>query len=57
MDSDAERWLIGPAVVGIRKRNKEWVWLAMNLVQDRRAWPAGVRDVVHAMDADSARAG
>ncbi len=49
--------LIGPAVVGIRRWNKEWTSLAMDLAQDRRAWSAAVRDAVNAMDADSARAG
>ncbi len=49
--------LIGPAVVGIRRWNKEWASLAMDLAQDRRAWSAAVRDAVNAMDADSARAG
>ncbi len=49
--------LIGPAVVGIRRWNKEWASLAMDLAQERRAWPAVVRDDVNAMDADSARAG
>ncbi len=49
--------LIRPAVVGIRRWNKEWASLAMDLAQDRRAWSAAVRDVVNAMDADSARAG
>ncbi len=49
--------LIGPAVVGIRRWNKEWASLAMDLAQDRRAWSAAVRDAVAAMDADSARAG
>ncbi len=48
--------LIGPAVVGIRRRNKEWASLAMDLAQDRRAWSAAVRDAVYAMDADSAQA-
>ncbi len=50
-------WLIGPAVVGIRRWDKEWASLAMDLAQDRRAWSAAVRDAVNAMDADSARAG
>ncbi len=49
--------LIGPAVVGIRRWNKEWASLAMDLAQDRHAWSAVVRDVVNAMDADSVRAG
>ncbi len=49
--------LIGPAVVGIQRWNKEWASLAMDLAQDRRAWSAAVRDAVNAMDADSARAG
>ncbi len=48
--------LIGPAVVGSRKWNKEWASLAMDLAQDRRAWSAAVQDAVNAMDADSARA-
>ncbi len=48
--------LIGPAVVGIRRWNKDWASLAMGLVQDRYAWSAVVRDAVNAMDADSARA-
>ncbi len=49
--------LIGPAVVGIRRWDKEWASLAMDLAQYRRAWLAAVRDDVSAMDADSARAG
>ncbi len=49
--------LIGPAVVGIRRWNKEWASLAMDLAQDRRAWSAAVQDAANAMDADSARAG
>ncbi len=49
--------LIGPAVVGIRRWNKEWASLAMDMAQDRRAWSAAVRDAVNAMDADSARVG
>ncbi len=49
--------LIRHAVVGIRRWNKKWASLAMDLAQDRRAWPAAVRDAVNAMDADSARAG
>ncbi len=48
--------LIGPVVVGIRRWNKEWASLAMDLAQDRRAWSAAVRDAVTAMDADSAGA-
>ncbi len=46
--------LIGPAVVSIRTRDKEWASLAMDLAQDRRAQSVAVRD---AMDADSVRAG
>ncbi len=49
--------LIGPAVVGIRRWNKEWTSLALYLAQDRRDWSAAVRDAVHAIDADSAGAG
>ncbi len=49
--------LIVHAVVGIRRRCKEWAPLAMDLAQDRRAWSAAVRDAVNAMDTDSARAG
>ncbi len=49
--------LIGPAVVDIRERNKEWVLLAMDPVQDRRAWSAAARDAVNAIDAASASAG
>ncbi len=49
--------LIGPAVAGIRRWNKEWASLAMGLAQDSRAWSAAVRDAVNATDADSARAG
>ncbi len=49
--------LIGTAVVSIRRWNKEWASLAMDLAQDRRAWSAAVRDGVNAIDADSARAG
>ncbi len=48
-------WLIGPAVVGIRSRNKEWASLVMDLAQGRRAWSAAVRDAVHGIDADSTR--
>ncbi len=44
--------LIGPAVIGIRRWSKEWMPLAMDLAQDRRAWSAAVRDAVNAMDAD-----
>ncbi len=43
--------LIGPAIVVIRRWNKEWASLAMDLAQDRRAWSAAVRDTVNAMDA------
>ncbi len=49
--------LVGPAVVGIRRWNKEWTSLAMDLAQDRRAWSDAVRDTVNAIDADSAHAG
>ncbi len=49
--------LIEPGLVGIRRWNKEWASLAMDLAQDRRAWSAAVRDALNAMDADSARAG
>ncbi len=49
--------LIGPAVVCIRRWNQEWASLAMDLAQDRRAWPAAVRDAVNAMDANAAHAG
>ncbi len=49
--------LLGPAVVGIRRWNKKWASLAMDLAQDRRAGSVAVRDAVSAMDADSARAG
>ncbi len=49
--------LIGPAVVGIRRWNKECASLAMDMAQDRRDWSAAVRDAVNAMDADSVRAG
>ncbi len=55
-DADLVR-LVGPAVVGIRRWNKEWASLAMDLAQDRRPWSAAVRDAVNAMDTDSARAG
>ncbi len=47
-------WDIRPAVVGIRRRNKERASLAMDLAQDRGAWSAAVPDAVHA---DSARVG
>ncbi len=47
---------IRPAVVGIRRWNKESASLAVDLVQDRRAWAAAIRDAKRAMDADSARA-
>ncbi len=46
--------LIRPALVGIRRWNKEWAWLAVDLAQNRRAWLAAVRDAVNA---DSYRAG
>ncbi len=49
--------LIGSAVVGIRRWDKKWASLAMDLAKDRRSWSADVRDAVNAMDADSARAG
>ncbi len=49
--------LIGPAVVGSRRWNKEWASLAIDLAQDRRTRLAAVRDAVHAMDANSAHAG
>ncbi len=49
--------LIAPAVVGIRRWNKEWASLAMDLAQDRRAWSAAIRDDVNAMDAGSASTG
>ncbi len=45
--------LSGPAVV--RRWNKEWALVAMDLAQDRHAWSAAVRDAVHAMDADYSR--
>ncbi len=34
--------LIGPVVVGIRRLNKEWASLAIDLTQAGRAWPAVV---------------
>ncbi len=46
--------LIGPAVVDIRRWNKEGASLAMDLTEDRGTWSAAVRDAVNAMDADSA---
>ncbi len=49
--------LIGPAVVGTRRWNKEWASLAMGLAEDRHTWSAAVRDAVNIMDADSACAG
>ncbi len=49
--------LIRPAAVRIRRWNKEWASLAMDLAQDRHAWSAAVRGAVNAMDADSAGAG
>ncbi len=48
---------IGPAEVAIRRCNKEWASLAMDLAKGRRARLAAVRDAVHDVDADSARAG
>ncbi len=48
-DSDAEEGIC--TVVGIRRWNKEWASLAMDLAQDRRAWSAAIRDAVDAMDA------
>ncbi len=49
--------LIGPAVVGIQRWTKELTSLAMDLAKDRRARSTAVRNVVNAVDADSARAG
>ncbi len=47
--------LIGLTVVGIRRWNKEWASLAIDLAQNRRAWSAAIQDGVNAMDANSAR--
>ncbi len=46
--------LIGPAVVDIRRWNKEMASRAMDLTDDRGTWSAAVRDAVNAMDAASA---
>ncbi len=47
---------IRPAAVDIEMWNKECSSVAMDLAQDRRAWTVAVRDAVHAIDVDSARA-
>ncbi len=48
----------GPRVFGHAQWRKDWVKVSSELVQDRRAWSASVRDVVNAIgDAGSTRPG
>ncbi len=50
--------LSGPRVFGHAWWRKDWVKVSSELVQDRRAWSASVRDVVNAIgDAGSTRLG
>ncbi len=48
----------GPRVFGHARWTQDWVKVSSELVQDRRAWGASVRDVVNAIgDAGSTRPG
>ena len=50
--------LSGPEVVGLRRWNRDWLSISIDLSQDRRAWAAMVRDVVKAREeAGSTRPG
>ncbi len=47
----------GPQVYGLRRWNREWPSICIELAQDRRAWSAIVRDAVHALEAGQFRPG
>ncbi len=35
--------LSSPNVYGLRRRNREWLWLRITWTQDRQAWAAATR--------------
>ncbi len=47
----------GPLVYGLRRWNREWPSICIEMAQDRRAWSAAVRDAVNALEAGQLRPG
>ncbi len=47
----------GPRVCGLRRWTREWPVICTEMVQDRRAWSAIVRDAVNALEAGQIRPG
>ncbi len=41
----------GPRVYGLRRWNREWPSISIEMAQDRLAWAAAVRDAVNAFEA------
>ncbi len=47
----------GPRVYGLRRWNREWPSICIEMAQGRRAWSAIVRDAVNALEAGQFRPG
>ncbi len=47
----------GPRFYSLRRWNREWPSICVEMAQDRRAWSAAVRDTVNALEAGQLRPG